>query len=94
MQSARHRSERIAAIASMSPLMRPALTPARTPSGVGRLHERLEPLAVVVVECLDRSGEFGVGCRLERAVEQSEGLHPVLRLIHVARRYLRAQETT
>jgi hypothetical protein len=64
------------------------------PLGRRRLDERLEALAMILVERFDRGGEFFVGGGLERAVQQSERLHPVLRLIHVARRYLRAQETT
>jgi multiple sugar transport system ATP-binding protein len=43
---------------------------------------------MVVVEALDGSGKLIVGGGFERAVEQTEGLHPILHLIHAARRYL------
>ena len=43
---------------------------------------------MVVVERLDGSDEFLVGGCLERAIEQTERLHPVLHLIHGPRRYL------
>ncbi len=54
-----------------------------------RVDERLEALTMVVVERFDRCGELLVGRGLERAIEQAERLHPVLHLIHVARRYRR-----
>ncbi len=55
---------------------------------VERIDERVETLAVIVVERLDRRGEFLVGGGLERSIEQAERLHPVLHLIHGPRRYL------
>ena len=82
MQSAREASVRITAIASMPPSIRPALTAARTPSASSDVDERLDGLAVVVVEGFDRRDELVVGGRLERAVEQAERLHPVLHLVH------------
>ena len=52
--------------------------------GVERVDERLETLAVVVVEGFDGSGQLVVGGRFERAVDQAERLHPVLHLVHAA----------
>jgi multiple sugar transport system ATP-binding protein len=43
---------------------------------------------MVVVEALDGSGKLIVGGGFERAVEQDEGLHTILHLIHAGRRYL------
>ncbi len=79
----------------------PAVDPTGLDTGadaVGRdgVDERLEALAVVVTERVDRRGEVFVGRRLERAVEQSQRLHPVLHLVHGhgLRRYRRAVAIT
>ena len=59
----------------------------RIAASVERLDERVEAFAVVVVERLDGGDELVVGGGLERAIEQTERLHPVLHLIHGPRRY-------